>query len=768
MISKLRLLRNVGVFDSVEEGANIALARLTLVYAENGRGKTTLAAILRSLATGDPIQIAERRRLAARLPPHVVLDCDNGQQAVFENNAWNRAIPNMVVFDDLFVDQNVCSGLAVDPGHRHNLHELILGAEGVALNRRLQQMVDRIEEHNRALRTKAEAIPALERGAMSVDVFCALPATPDIDAAIQAAERNLAAAREQEPIRDAALFDPLSLPAFEADGINALLQQNLENLDAAAAERVRRHLAALGDSGEEWVADGFRRVRERPPSMEAQTCPFCAQSLAESPVINHYRAYFSEAYANLKQTVVDTLTAVQRQHDGDVRVGFERAVRVWGERRQFWSRFCDVPEVAIDTAEIAQSWRAAREAVVALLSAKQSAPLERISLSDDARSAIAEFETHRQRVADLNARLQQANDAVRRVKGQAAAGNPTALAADVARLKATKARHTPATAGLCADYLNEKTAKARTEQQREEAKRSLRRHRTTIFPAFQSAINGYLSVDRFNAGFRLGRVEARDTGSGPTCNYNVVINDRSVPIAGGTATPGEPSFRTTLSSGDRNTLALAFFFASLNQDPELASKIVVIDDPITSLDDHRSLTTAQEVRALATRAQQVIVLSHDKRFLCRVWENADRNACVALTVVRDANGSTVAEWNVNDDCLTEYDRQHTRLREYARANTGNSRQVAQDIRHVLEGFLRRACPEHFLPGEVLGKLRRRIRDSQPTDPEILPAATVVELDAISEYANRFHHDTNRAWETEAINDAELHGWVVRTLQFVRK
>jgi wobble nucleotide-excising tRNase len=174
------------------------------------------------------------------------------------------------------------------------------------------------------------------------------------------------------------------------------------------------------------------------------------------------------------------------------------------------------------------------------------------------------------------------------------------------------------------------------------------------------------------------------------------------------------------------------------------------------------------VRALATRAQQVIVLSHDKRFLCGVWENADRNACVGLAVVRDANGSTVANWNVNDDCLTEYDRQHTRLREYARANTGNSRQVAQDIRHVLEGFLRRACTEHFLPGEVLGDFRRRIRHRRPTDPEVLPAATVVELDAISEYANRFHHDTNPGWETEAINDAELRGWIVRTLQFVRK
>ena len=767
MINRLQLIRNVGVFDSVDAGAKIALARLTLIYAENGRGKTTLAAILRSLATGDPIPIRERRRLAAQHPPHVVLDCD-GEEVVFQNNAWSRSLPEMTIFDDLFVDQNVYSGLAVASQHRQNLHELILGAQGVTLNRRLQGLVDRIGEHNQALGSKREAIPASERGAMSVDDFCALQARPDVDEAIQVAERNLAATREQLPIRNASLFDSLSLPGFDVHGINVLLQQDLANLDTAAAGRVQRHLATLGHGGEEWVADGFQRIQARTPGAEAQTCPFCAQTLAGSPVITHYRAYFSEGYANLKRTVADTLIGVNREHDGDVPAGFERAVRVCGERRQFWSRFSDVPEVALDTAEITTGWRAAREAVVTVLQAKQGAPLERMSLSDDARAAIAAFETHRQGVADLSGRLQQANNAIRRVKEQAAAGNPTELGEEVARLKAIKSRHAPGTAALCANYLQEKKAKRATEQLREQAKVALRQYRNTIFPAYQSAINQYLSAQKFNAGFWLDSVAARDTGSGPTCNYNVVINDTPVRIAGGTATPGEPSFRTTLSSGDRNALALAFFFASLDQEPELANNIVVIDDPITSLDDHRSVTTVQEVRALATRVQQLIVLSHDKRFLCRVWENADRQASVALAVVRDANGSTIAEWNVNDDCLTEYDRQHERLRNYMRANTGNSRQVAQNIRHILEGFLRRACPEHFLPGEVLGAFRRRIRNRQATDPHILLAPAVAELDAISEYANRFHHDTNPAWETEAINDTELRGWVERTLDFVRK
>ena len=49
MINGVRLLRNIGQFDSVTASGH-NFQRLTLVYAENGRGKTTLSAVLRSLA----------------------------------------------------------------------------------------------------------------------------------------------------------------------------------------------------------------------------------------------------------------------------------------------------------------------------------------------------------------------------------------------------------------------------------------------------------------------------------------------------------------------------------------------------------------------------------------------------------------------------------------------------------------------------------------------------------------------------------------------
>lgn len=767
MINRLQLLRNIGKFDSVNAAANILLARLTLIYAENGRGKTTLAAILRSLATGDPIPIFERRRLTAQNPPHVVVDCIGGPPpAIFENNAWNRVLPNMVVFDDVFVNDNVYSGLVVEAGHRQNLHELILGTQGVKLNQQLQEFIARIETHNTALRTKAAAIPAAARGTISVEEFCALPARADIDENIQVAERTFAAAKEQAPVRDTAAFNALSLPAFDVDAVEHVLQQDLPGLDAAAAARVQAHLAGIGPGAEAWIADGMERLQQQAPVNNDGICPFCAQGLSASAVIRHYRVYFSEVYATLKRTVANSIAAVNRTHSGDMSAAFERSVRIASERRQFWSRFCDVPELALDTAAIARDWRAAREAVAYALGAKRDAPLERMALAHEARAAVHTYETHRQSIAKLSQQLLRTNAAIGIVKEQAAIGNPAAIAADISRLKAVKARHTPAIALAVDEYLAEGTAKTQTEQNRDQAKTALDRYRTNVFPGYETAINLYLQ--KFNAGFRLTGVTSANTRGGPACTYNVVINNTPVAVAGAAPAPGEPSFRNTLSAGDRNTLALAFFFASLDQDPDLADKVVVVDDPISSLDEHRALTTVQELRGLAQRASQVIVLSHTKALLCRLWEGADRTIRGALQLARDGAGSTIRTWDVTQDCNTEHDRRHSLLRGFLVDGSGDSREVARAIRPLLEAFLRVACPEQFPPGTLLGPFRSHCEQTVGSPQEILGARDIQELRDLTEYVNRFHHDTNPAWEIEAINDGELTGFVGRALRFARR
>src|SRR3546814_683927 len=219
---------------------------------------------MRSLATGDPLPISERRRMAAQHPPHVVVDCIGGPPAaIFQNGAWNRSLPNVAVFDDIFIDENVYSGLSVDTEHRQRLHELILGVRGVALNDELRRELVRIEEHNAELRVRGAAIPAEARGTIAVDAFCDLAPRDDIDAAIETAERNLAAAGQQDAVREARLFEPLTLPGLDVDALVALLARDLPALDGAAADQLQAHFAHIGDEAEAWVAGGMERFQDR-------------------------------------------------------------------------------------------------------------------------------------------------------------------------------------------------------------------------------------------------------------------------------------------------------------------------------------------------------------------------------------------------------------------------------------------------------------------------------------------------------------------------
>lgn len=764
MINRLQLVRNLGQFDSVNSAANIPLTRLTLVYSENGRGKTTLAAVLRSLATGDAMPIAERRRLAAQHPPHIVLECSGGPPpAIFENNSWNRTLPTLVVFDDVFVDENVHSGLGVQVHHRQNLHELILGAQAVALTAQVQQLVGRIEEHNRELRARESAITADVRGVFSVEAFCGLPARADIDQEIVEAERSLAAARDQSAVRVTPHFEPVPLPVFDLATFDELLRRDLPAIDGATLARLRTHFTSLGQGGEAWISDGMRRIQGRPADAQA-SCPFCAQDLGASPVLQHYRVYFGDEYMSLKRAIVEAIDATERAHGEEVPAGLERAVRVLIERRQFWARFCDVPEVAIDTAAIGRDWREARASLIAQLVAKQAAPLERTEVAAETRALVETYDRHRQLIAGLNEQLGKANEAVEVAKERAATASLPALTEALARLKATKSRHEPQTAAACASYLQERAAKQATEQQRELAKAALEQHRAQVFPGYQTAINLYLA--RFNAGFLLDSVTYANTRGGPTCTYNVLINNTPVPVGGAEPAPGAPSFRNTLSAGDRNTLALAFFFASLDQDPNLVDRIVVIDDPISSLDEHRALTTVQEIRHLAERVGQLIVLSHNRPFMCRLWEGADSGLRSAIEVARDGAGSTFRVWDVSHDSVTEHDRRDATLHAFLGTGAGDVRDVARSVRPHLEAFLRVVCPRRFPPGTLLGPFRAACAQFLGTPNQVLDQGSVRELGEIVEYANRFHHDTNPAWETEAINDQELRGFVERTLRFV--
>ena len=138
-LKKITTIKNVGRFKAARISGG-EYDRFTLIYGRNGRGKTTLCAILRSLQRNDPKLIQRRKTFLATSEPEVGLLLDSGF-ARFSDGAWTEVQPNIHIFDQQFVTDNVHGGDQIDVEHRRNFYRIVVGPAGVAL----AEEVDRLD-----------------------------------------------------------------------------------------------------------------------------------------------------------------------------------------------------------------------------------------------------------------------------------------------------------------------------------------------------------------------------------------------------------------------------------------------------------------------------------------------------------------------------------------------------------------------------------------------------------------------------------------------
>ena len=757
MIERLKYLDNIGRFDTVNASDQTDFGALTLVYSENGLGKTTLCAVLRSLSSGDAAPILERRRLSAANESHAVVCCD-GAEIAFDGTSWTAPGPRVLIYDDHFVDANVCSGLEVEASHRKGVHALVLGERGVKHEREVKRLTEEITEHHADLRAAESAISQDTRAGLSMDAFCALEEPVDLQKSIDETKRQLSIMRDAQEIAGANLFRALGLPELREEELRATLAASLASIDAAALRAVGDHIVALGEGAESWIAEGTNRLGD------SDQCPFCAQDVSRQELVSSYRLYFSSEYRDHKRRVQEARRAVEDSLGGDRLAEFERTAQRARSLTEFWAKHTSLPEFKLDTEELARVWTDARTHLLSLLDKKAGALLDAVVFDGQTESAVAAFQSAAAWIADLSRSLLAANDDIVKVKSRASSGDAVALESKLARLEATKRRGEPEVAEQCEVYLAATAKKAAAEKRKQEARRELDTHRKEAFGRQEDAINRFLAL--FNAGFRIRSLAPSDARGVPSSTYELVVNGVPVPLA--TPTEPEPSFRTSLSAGDRNTLALAFFLASLEECSSLQDAIVVLDDPCCSLDDGRRFATAQEIRRLVHEAAQVVVMSHSPQLLCHLWEGSDGSATAALRI-RDAgtDSSTIDAWDVAAASVSEYARQHKLIRDYLDAAHCDARAVASALRMVLERFARIRFVEHFRPGDNLGCLVARARQASESGTPIMADASLAELDSLREYANQFHHDTdgNSQQNLSSLSASELKGFAQRVITF---
>lgn len=571
--------------------------------------------------------------------------------------------------------------------------------------------------------------------------------------------RQQAAAKAAE-IQAKPLFAKVHLPTLPSD-FTAVLAKQLTDIVADAETKVRQQIARhqMGHQGEPWLSQGLTYMKDN-------RCPFCGQSVQANELIAAYRSHFSTAYVNLKQEVADLGQRVNDAIGETSLASVQQAIAESTALAEFWRLFITVDLPAISFQDIQQKYATLPDKCLSLARRKQDSPTEAVTLDAEFTAALAEVEALRPVVTKYNAAVDIANARVNELKAAARSqAETTALKNELTRLEALKKRFEPEVAAACQAYQDALANKTHLEQEKNTARQQLDQHCQNLLRTYEQSINEYL--DQFNAGFRITNTRHLYTGGTPSSHYQIEINSTALDLGNAETPAGTPCLKTALSSGDRNALALAFFLAVLKQDTDIGRKIVVFDDPFTSLDRFRRTCTQQLIQHLSNTAEQVIVLSHDPLFLKLLAEGCpSANNVKTLQMSRAGDGTVIGEWDVEVETQGSYVKDYSTLLKFYREREGDPRAVARTIRPFLEGMLRAHFPGHFQANEWLGDMIRKIRNADDTSGLQHAKADLGELEAINDYSKKYHHQQNANADTEPINDDELHGYVRRTLRLV--
>ena len=760
MLEKVIRIRNIGRFKDCAAHGDVTFRKLTLLFAENGQGKTTLCAIFRSLQSGQHEPISERRTLGAIGPTEVEMRL-GGSSFRFTDGAWSAPYPDIAVFDSAFVHSNVYAGDYVDHEHKKNLYRVIVGEQGVDLAREVEKLDGQIRQANRSISVaEAAASRTLPRGE-ALDAYLHWSPIDDVDARILRAEAALSrrhrALERAVEIQGRASLAKLDLPPFPGDVVSVLGRQ-LEDVVADAEARVRKQIARhdMGTEGEAWLARGLSYV-------EGEKCPFCSASVVGSDLISAYRSHFNAAYNDLKREVAGLRDLIRSRIGETALSTVQRALSSNAALVEFWKQFTDISLPDIDFGAVQERYGAVADAAYSRVAAKEQAPVEGLQPDASLRRALRNLEDLKPSVHAYNTAVDAANDLIVNQKAAVEqAGDVATLETELTGLRSNKQRFEEGVERACQAYRDAVSTKKVLEGEKEAARAQLDRYCEQILQSYESAINHFL--DQFNAGFRIVNSRHLYTGGTPSSHYQIMINDTAVALGDVRTQAGTHCFKTTLSSGDRSALALAFFLAAAHQDDQLGLRIVVLDDPFTSLDRYRRTCTQQLIRQLGGLAMQVVVLSHDPSFLNGIWAGYHTGDIKALQLCRVGENTMIGEWDIEAELLSTYLLDHSRLLGFYRDRTGDPIEVARSIRPFIEGLLRAHFPGRFDPNEWFGDFISKIRAADAADGLIHAQADLPELEAINEYSKKYHHDQNRNADSERVSPDELHGFVKRTLR----
>ena len=493
-------------------------------------------------------------------------------------------------------------------------------------------------------------------------------------------------------------------------------------------------------------------------------CPFCGQPLTDRSLVDAYSGFFSEAYKELSSSIQEAQNTLARYSNADYRQAVLRLAEQNVGHFRYWNEVGKLapPEIGDIDGLIASIHEAAVRLVA--LFAKKQANLTEAVFGTEVDDVLAAWEKGRDEFLAVNQKIEAFLSAVKDIKDSI---DPTALSdleKELKILRAIKRRYEPGIVELVARLNEHKSNSKEIAQEKAKIRNLLDSYERTVTAELGDTINAYLQA--LGAGFRIDyQKPSYRGGREPIASYKILI--KGVPISPDNATSelDKPSIRNTLSGGDKSTLALAFFLAKVNADPELADTIIVLDDPFTSLDEFRRRFTAIEIKKLCGKALQTIVLSHEKYFLRHLWDKIDHSLISSLALQTGAPGiTTIAPYDIEKETRPRSVSEKEKIHEFIQGESHDVSYIRTRLRTVCEHFYRSGDPSLFPSTATLEQIIRILEDA-PAEHPYKGALEV--LRDINEYSRSDSHAAVSEDSSDDTSIEELKAWCQRVLDLTK-
>lgn len=707
MIHKIESLKCIGKFRNYSASGDVAFNILTLIYADNGGGKTTLTSVLRSANQNDP-EIIKRRKSTnlATAQGAQIVQRNSGvvTHHTFNGTGWTNIFPNIEIFDIHFVNENIFSGFDFNEDHKKQLHQFVIGAQGILIQQQIEQnKADKVA--SKLLQTSIEQQILQQVGnnltADKITRYLAVTSTPsNITQLITEAGIALTNASSNSVIQTLQTLS--TIPSLNT-GIDfstlkthlAIATETIKNeaLQALFEEHCNDLSENSIETPDSWLEKGMSYLNEKKSVQQSEEeklhCPFCKQEITSTlEIINAYSLKFNEAFNKLVSTTETHLNNLQ-SFNLEVSIQLLKSTNQLNTSKIIsWATYLpttiQLPIFNIIPNE--DDLKAEFQSLISLVQEKLQNPSQPVSIEE-----ITIFESS---LNSINSNINIYNQAVAAFNTGITAFRSTIQTvlqaqSEVDRLNCINLRFSSTVAPLCTQLKAERQNLRALETayplliQQQEAVAS------AFFASYQTRINYYLGTV-FKTLFRIDNVtniapQGRSTQSKLGYKLTIEGHDVSFDIT------QQINAKDCLSEGDKSTLALAFFLSKLDVDPGIADKIIIFDDPLSSFDSNRRLYTVQLLTGLLSRVKQVVVLSHNENFLHLISKNiaAGDKKTLRITENFTTNASIIEPLNLEKLVENDYFKHVKELEDFlSHADITKKDTVLGWMRNVLEAHIR--------------------------------------------------------------------------------